>query len=248
MINTSTLVTIDDIPVIDLEPYMNSSDISSCKDVAESFHKYGICIIKDPRVNMEDNNEYIDLMEKYFDTVSGPYYQDKTLKEAKPEYHYLVGATPENQEKARKHEKKIRTLTEENLPMSPVDPVYDAKWRYSWKIGERPDAAMDNFPQVIPADNFEAWEEKMDKWGNKLHDAVYTVAEMVALGLGLEKDKFSSCLKGGAHLLAPTGSDLAKNGQGSIFAGFHYDISFLTIHGKSRYPGLFVWLRNNQKL
>ena len=88
----------------------------------------------------------------------------------------------------------------------------------------------------------------MDKWGNKLEGAVYTVAEMAAIGMGLEKDKFTSCLKGGAHLLAPTGSDLAKNGEGAIFAGFHYDISFLTIHGKSRYPGLFVWLRNNQKL
>ena len=88
----------------------------------------------------------------------------------------------------------------------------------------------------------------MDKWGNKLEGAVYTVAEMAAIGMGLEKDKFTSCLKGGAHLLAPTGSDLAKNWEGAIFAGFHYDLSFLTIHGKSRYPGLFVWLRNNQKL
>jgi isopenicillin N synthase-like dioxygenase len=49
-------------------------------------------------------------------------------------------------------------------------------------------------------------------------------------------------------LLAPTGSDLQKNPKGSILAGFHYDISFLTIHGKSRFPGLYVWLRNNQKL
>lgn len=49
-------------------------------------------------------------------------------------------------------------------------------------------------------------------------------------------------------MLAPTGSDLERNPKGSILAGFHYDISFLTIHGKSRYPGLCVWLRNNQKL
>ena len=88
----------------------------------------------------------------------------------------------------------------------------------------------------------------MDKWGYKLHGAVYTVAEMAALGMGLEKNTFSKCLDGGAHLLAPTGSDLQKNDYGAIFAGFHYDISFLTIHGKSRFPGLYVWLRNNQKL
>jgi isopenicillin N synthase-like dioxygenase len=74
---------------------------------------------------------------------------------------------------------------------------------------------------VIPSD-FPDWSEKMDKWG-------FTML--------VEK------LKGGAHLLAPTGSDLVKNDVGAIFAGFHYDIAFLTIHGKSRYPGLFVWTR-----
>ena len=32
-----------------------------------------------------------------------------------------------------------------------------------------------------------------------------------------------------------------------IIAGFHYDLNFITIHGKSRYPGLFVWTRDGQK-
>jgi hypothetical protein len=50
-------------------------------------------------------------------------------------------------------------------------------------------------------------------------------------------------MKRGPHKLAPTGSDLTKYKVGTIFAGFHYDFNFLTIHGKSRYPGLFAWLR-----
>ena len=88
----------------------------------------------------------------------------------------------------------------------------------------------------------------MDAWGTKLIDAVYVVAEMTARGLGLEKDTFTSKMKGGAHLLGPTGSDLVKNDVGAVFAGFHYDISFLTIHGKSRYPGLYVWTREDKKM
>ena len=44
---------------------------------------------------------------------------------------------------------------------------------------------------MIPAEGIDGWEEKMDKWGYKLHDAVYTVAEMAALGMGLNKDKFT---------------------------------------------------------
>mmetsp|Transcript_13372 Transcript_13372/g.22760 ORF Transcript_13372/g.22760 Transcript_13372/m.22760 type:complete len:135 (-) Transcript_13372:350-754(-) len=116
-----------------------------------------------------------------------------------------------------------------------------------WKIGGRPNNASDDFPQVIPSD-FPDWEAKMDKWGSKLIGAVNVVAEMAALGMGLERSAFTDRLEGGAHLLGPTGSDLEKNEVGAIFAGFHYDIAFLTIHGKSRYPGLYVWLRNDQKL
>jgi len=141
----------------------------------------------------------------------------------------------------------MRNYAPENKPMSPLIPVFDAKWRFMWKIGERPADAADNFPQVVPAD-FPNWEAKMDKWGNKLIEAVGVVSEMAALGMGLEKTSFSKNLDGGAHLLAPTGSDLEKNDVGAIFAGFHYDIAFLTIHGKSRYPGLYAWLRNGQKL
>jgi isopenicillin N synthase-like dioxygenase len=44
--------------------------------------------------------------------------------------------------------------------------------------------------------------------------------------------------------LSPTGSDLQKYGKGTAFASFHYDLNFLTIHGRSRFPGLYIWLRN----
>ena len=80
-------------------------------------------------------------------------------------------------------------------------------------------------------------------------NAVGTVSEMLALGLGLEKDKLTSLLKYGRHLLAPTGSDLNKyNELGTVLAGFHFDLNFITIHSASRYPGLFIWLRSGKKL
>jgi len=85
----------------------------------------------------------------------------------------------------------------------------------------------------------------MNRWGEKLHASIYSVTEMTALGFGIEKAAFTKGLNYANHLLAPTGSDLEKYWLGSIFAGFHYDISFLTIHGKSRFPGLFIWLKND---
>lgn len=51
------------------------------------------------------------------------------------------------------------------------------------------------------------------------------------------------------HLLGPTGSDLQSYGQeGAVLAGYHFDTHFLTIHGKSRFPGLNLWLKNGQKV
>jgi len=71
---------------------------------------------------------------------------------------------------------------------------------------------------------------------------------MCAIGLGLPLDTFTEKLTGGAHLLSPTGSNLKTNDVGTIFAGFHYDYSFLTVHGKSRYPGLSLWTREWEKV
>jgi isopenicillin N synthase-like dioxygenase len=84
----------------------------------------------------------------------------------------------------------------------------------------------------------------MDTWGNKLLQAAHTASEMAAIGMGLPYNTFTERMNGGAHLLAPTGSDLKKYDVGTTLAGLHYDIALLTVHGKSRYPGLYIWLRN----
>jgi hypothetical protein len=50
-------------------------------------------------------------------------------------------------------------------------------------------------------------------------------------------------------LLAPTGSDLQKySALGDVLAGFHYDLNFITIHGKSKFPGLFIWTKEGDRV
>lgn len=74
------------------------------------------------------------------------------------------------------------------------------------------------------------------------------LAEMAATGLGLPEKTFSDAGRYGPHILAPTASDLRKYGtKDTILAGFHTDLNFLTIHGRSRYPGLHIWARNTGK-
>ena len=87
----------------------------------------------------------------------------------------------------------------------------------------------------------------MDKWGNLMLDGCLTVARMAAVGMDLPEETFSEKMNLGNHLLAPTGSDLRKYEVGTVFAGLHYDLNFLTIHGKSPFPGLFIWVRDGRK-
>ena len=49
------------------------------------------------------------------------------------------------------------------------------------------------------------WREVMDGWGGKMLAAVEAVAEMAARGMGLPPDAFTSRMRQGPHLLAPTG-------------------------------------------
>ena len=78
-------------------------------------------------------------------------------------------------------------------------------------------------------------------------NCTFIASEMAAIGMGLDKDTFTSKMHQGPHLLSPTASDVVKYDVGTAFAGFHYDLNFITIHGKSKYPGLFLWTRDMKK-
>lgn len=238
-----------DTPIINVAAFLDNTPEKEeeCKKVADSLHKYGICIIKDPRIEEKDNDEYIEMLEKYFETRGDQYYKKEELKEAFPDIHYQVGITPEYKEKARNHCKRFAHYDENNKPISECPPEFDAKWRFFWHIGDRPEERKAQYANVVPED-FPEWETKMNKWGNMMIEACYTTAEMAATGLGAPHDTFSNRMKLGPHLLAPTGSDLTKNDEGTVFAGVHYDLNFLTIHGKSRFPGLYIWLKDGTKM
>lgn len=91
----------------------------------------------------------------------------------------------------------------------------------------------------------------MDDWGYKLLHSLFTVADMLALGLDLPPGCLREKMHMGPHLLAPTGSDLSEiddRSVGCALAGFHYDLNMLTIHGRARYPGLYVWTREGRRI
>jgi isopenicillin N synthase-like dioxygenase len=110
----------------------------------------------------------------------------------------------------------------DNQPLSVCPPEYDPKWRFFWRIGPQP--VSTHFPDlnpdpVIPAE-FPEWNEVMNMWGNKMLNAVFTLSTMIATGFGMPEDTFTSRLQGGAHLLAPTGSDFNNYGNNPLDGAF----------------------------
>lgn len=217
--------------------------------MADCLHVSSALVVRDPRCTSNDNANFLDLMEKYFEQPD----EDKKPDE-RAEMHYQVGVTPEGVEvpkcvASEECLKEIEAQSEENRAVYPEGA--DPKWRFFWKLGERPKEtkfAELNAAPVLPK-AFPSWKGQMDSWGGQMLSAVEVVSAMAAVGLGLPEDAFTKMMNCAPHLLAPTGSDLSKyNDLNQIFAGYHYDLNFITIHGKSRFPGLFVWLRDGSKV
>ncbi|KAL8262449.1 hypothetical protein R6Q59_023798 [Mikania micrantha] len=250
------------IPVIDLTPYVDPSSgkfscdeilhpelKTVCSEVSRILKETGALLVRDPRCSTEDNDRFIDMMEKYFEQPD----EVKRVQE-RPHQHYQVGSTPGGVEIPRslvdlEMQKKLRELPKDRQPTIPTGP--DLKSRYMWRVGPRPSKTRFqelNSEPVLP-EGFPDWKPIMDSWGFKMISTVEAVAELAAIGFELPKDSFTNLMKLGPHLLAPTGSDLGHHGEeGTVFAGYHYDINFLTIHYKSKFPGLSIWLRNGEKV
>lgn len=160
--------------------------------------------MRDPRVNHNDNEEYIDMIERYFEKQGEKYYKGEPLDDCFPELSYQVGVTPEAIERARNHSRIVEDLADENKPLSKFPPELDAKWRFFWPIGERPEEVNNDLPKVIPKDVPE-WESTMNSWGNHMINAVETASQMAALGMGLEKNTFSDRMKKRLSFACPNG-------------------------------------------
>ncbi|KAI1161630.1 hypothetical protein F5B18DRAFT_431882 [Nemania serpens] len=244
-----------DLPIIDLDVFLAAPDSPAareeCAKAARALVTYGALVLRDTRVAEEDNIAFLDLMEDYFAQPVSVLRRDE-----RPEVNYQVGATLENTEKPKCAVDEpcldvIRRLAPGERPLDISGHHPDPKCRFFWRMGELEPRAT-RFPalhaeNVVPeADGIrERWTPVMTRWGRSMKSAVSALAEMAAVGMGLPAETFTDAGRYGPHLLAPTASDLDKYGtKDTILAGFHTDLNFLTIHGRSRYPGLHVWARN----
>ncbi|KAI0688673.1 Clavaminate synthase-like protein [Cytidiella melzeri] len=247
------------LPIVNLDIFLSqpadSPDVASeCTKAAEALIAYGALLLHDSRVSEEDNSVFLDLMEDYFALP-----EEELKKDERPEVGYQVGVTLENTERPKCAVDEpcldvIAGLDPLERPLDIMAHNPDPKCRFFWRMSEKPPYETQfpglNSPNVVPQVLAirDRWTPTMDKWGQSMKNAVENFGEMAALGLGLPRQTFREAGRYGPHLLAPTASDLLKYGQeDTILAGFHTDLNFLTIHGRSRYPGLNIWARNTGK-
>ncbi|KAK0747334.1 hypothetical protein B0T21DRAFT_2096 [Apiosordaria backusii] len=245
-----------DLPVIDLDVFLHkprdSAEVQAeCEKAANALITYGALVLRDSRVSEDDNTTFLDLLEDYFAQPEADLKKDE-----RPELSYQIGVTLENTEKPKCAVDEpclnvIERLAPSERPLDIMGHEPDPKCRFFWRMVEAPPYKT-QFPG-LNADNItpdaphikERWGPVMNQWGTSMKNAVEGLTQMAAVGLGLPADTFKDAGRYGPHLLAPTASDLEKYGKvNTILAGFHTDLNFLTIHGRSRYPGLHIWARN----
>ena len=102
----------------------------------------------------------------------------------------------------------MKAFKETEKPLSECPPEKDPKWRFFWRIGERPNSSKHadlNAEAVVP-DGFPEWKDVMDTWGNKLLQCVRDVSEMAASGFDLPRKTFSDMMDKAPHLLGTRNS------------------------------------------
>lgn len=239
-----------EIPIVDLTRYLRTGDdTETASEVARALSEYGVLIIRDPRVNPSLPGQYRSMMERFYRLPTE--IKSKYIQELLPDGRqiYETGWRPSYTEKPRRRTEVLHLIPDDAKPHEP--PSADPKERFMDPVGLRPESSefpeLDYLPRITPTE-IEEWPELSDAWGKTMGSAVDTIMELLAIGFGEPADLFTRLMYQGTRKLAPTGLDLVKHGSpGTVAAGFHNDLSAITIHGRSNYPGLWAWTRGWKK-
>lgn len=128
-----------DLPIFDLGTYLTDPSACQplCQALAACLHTASAVVVRDPRVDEDASEAFLDQMEAYFDQP-----REAKLPDVRADLAYQVGATPDGTERPRclADSAILRQaeaeLGEEDRPTPPQGP--DSKWRFFWRLGERP--------------------------------------------------------------------------------------------------------------
>lgn len=236
-----------DIPIINLEPYLIKRDERCLSELTRAVRDVGAVILRDPRIPHDLPGRARSLLQAFYRQPA-----EKLMAYERLEYHRQIGVTPPGTETARERDEE-RALVPPGQEPSPHTGRPDPKWRFSTPVGPAPEQT--DYPEfnakikIIP-DGFPEWNEIICGLSHIMLTSVQTCVEMATIGLGCtDPNTFLRLIDRGPHLFAPTGCDMESHSvPGTVHSSWHTDMSFCTIHGRSNYPGLFIWTRKLKKI
>lgn len=235
-----------DIPKIDTARYVAREDgcREDCNAVAHAFREYGIVSVRCESVPQRLHDRFIETMFAYFR-------QPEEMKRRDEREAHQVGWTPGYIERPVDRRVRIAALPDGHKPQPVLGK--DPKERWFHPVRLDPPPAETVFPvlnaEPVTPEGFPEWRAVMDAYGKAMLEAIFTVAEMAAIGFGARDDLFTSRMRRAPHLLAPTGTELMKYGRpGTVHAGVHDDLNMISAHGQANHPGLRVWLRDGTSM
>lgn len=212
-----------------------------CELVKNCLKVFGFVCIKNPYYNKELHQSYTSIMQKYFEKNVEYYRQKGESPDCNKNIGYQRGLTPERSvaqlREFEEFREKIKDIKDQ--PLSPLHLYRDLNWRYiQWIKEEGIQYSSDIQENIVISKEHNA---VCQEWGTSLVKTARLVSSMLEKGLNLEENALTSCLDGGEHLLAPTGTNLVEYDENIVLNKLHYDLNYFTIHGPSSYSGLHVW-------
>lgn len=200
-----------DLPVINLDVYLNnpldSEEVKAeCAKAAQALITYGALVLHDSRVDGEDNDTFLDLLEDYF---AQP--EEALRKDERPELSYQIGVTLENTEKPKCAVDEpcldvIQRLHPSQRPLDISQHAPDPKCRFFWRMVEAPPYETQfpglNAANITPeAAHIQGrWTPTMDKWGTSMKNS-------------------SVCVKSGSEILLTLSQRLKVGRDDRCWAG-----------------------------
>lgn len=219
------------IEIIDLDNYTKGT-------ILKSLHETGIIIVKVPPETTKINNDFINLMERYSELPV-----EVRKKHVRKESHYQVGLTPSFTEMPRDNCDIVMTLG----AIKPKKRDPKMRWFHrTTPIEEHTEFSDTTGTNIIP-DEFPEWSERFNNLGDVFMQVLRNVNDHLSLELGTD---LNDLIHNGNHLIAPTLMPLENiiGTDDKIVAGAHFDISYMSAHGKGKYPGLTIWTRNGTRI
>jgi len=87
-VTTITMASIESLPIVDLEQYLANPEspegIATSKAIVDCLIKTSCLIVRDPRTTFQDNDVFIDTMEKYYNLPD-----EVKKKDARPQVRFF---------------------------------------------------------------------------------------------------------------------------------------------------------------